>query len=131
MDGVPPRTIRLQQCEASTTIRARYGLCSAFDYLVLEKLTNFAEAATRHPDFARELPAFVAAIRQLFTIGELRSEFARLESEFLIPDAEDALLDRDTDDDDVFAEPPAAVLERAARFEMIKEMLLTENLGVS
>jgi 2-hydroxychromene-2-carboxylate isomerase len=45
MNGVPPRRIRLDQCEASVTIRARFGLRSAFDYLVLEKLMNFAEAA--------------------------------------------------------------------------------------
>jgi hypothetical protein len=38
MVGVEPRRIQLDQCEASVTIRARFGLRSAFDYLVLEKL---------------------------------------------------------------------------------------------
>jgi hypothetical protein len=78
MISVPPRRIRLEQCEASVTIRARFGLQSAFEYLVLEKLMNFAEAAKRHPEFAREMPPFVVAIRALFTIGELRAELQDL-----------------------------------------------------
>jgi hypothetical protein len=57
----------IAQCEASVVIRARYGLSSAFDHLVLEKLANFADAATTRPEFARELAAFVAAVRRLFT----------------------------------------------------------------
>jgi hypothetical protein len=36
-----------EQCEAAEEIKLRYGLQAAFDYLVSEKLPNFAEAATR------------------------------------------------------------------------------------
>ena len=39
------REVWIEQCEAAQTIRARFGLESAFDYLVGEKLLNFAEAA--------------------------------------------------------------------------------------
>ena len=37
---------------------------------VAEKLLNFAEAATRYPEFARELPRFVSRVRQMFTAQE-------------------------------------------------------------
>jgi hypothetical protein len=30
------------QCDACATIRAQYGLSAAFDYIVVEKLANFA-----------------------------------------------------------------------------------------
>jgi hypothetical protein len=38
-----------------------------FEYLVCEKLMNFANAASRHPDFMRELPRFVSEVRRMFT----------------------------------------------------------------
>jgi hypothetical protein len=98
---------------------------------VLEKLTNFADAARQHPDFARELPAFVAAVRCLFTMGELRAEFARLESESIQLDLEPAMLDPDAEEEDAFREPPAIALDRAARFETIKQLLLADQLGIS
>jgi hypothetical protein len=52
--------IWIEQCEAAQSIRARYGLTAAFNYLVGEKLMNFVDAASRDRDFARELPQFVA-----------------------------------------------------------------------
>ena len=36
----------------------------AEDYLLSEKLLNFAEAAATRPDFAQELPLFVAQVRR-------------------------------------------------------------------
>jgi len=41
--------IWIEQCEASRTIRERFGLEAAFDYAVGEKLMNFASAAHDHP----------------------------------------------------------------------------------
>jgi hypothetical protein len=131
MDGIQPRRIRVEQCEACATFRERFGIRSAFDYLVVEKLTDFADAAKQHPGFARELPAFVAEVRQLFTTGELRAEFARSESERVQRDLDAATLDLEAEDDDAFAEPPAVVLDRAARFQMIKQLLLANQLGTS
>ena len=61
------REVWIEQCEAAKTIRARFGLKAAFEYLVGEKLLNFAEAAANHGDFARELPRFVSEVRHLFT----------------------------------------------------------------
>jgi len=48
--------VSIEQCEAANEIKRRYGLRAAFDYLVAEKLLNFADAATTYPEFARELP---------------------------------------------------------------------------
>ncbi len=41
--------IWIEQCEAAQTIKARFGLTAAFDYLVGEKLMSFASTASRHP----------------------------------------------------------------------------------
>ena len=69
--------IWVAQCDACAAIRAQYGLSAAFDYIVVEKLTNFVEAAISNPEFARELPTFVAEVRRLFTAAELQAEMAR------------------------------------------------------
>lgn len=55
-----------EQCEATRAIRERFGVEDALDYLVGEKLLNFAEAADRDPDFAAELPCFQAAVWDIF-----------------------------------------------------------------
>jgi len=61
------------------TIKARFGLTAAFDYLVGEKLMSFASAASRHPDFARELPRFVSEVRRMFTPDEIGAQLAQIE----------------------------------------------------
>jgi hypothetical protein len=63
MDSLKFHEIWIEQCEAAEEIKLRYGLKAAFDYLVAEKLLNFAEAGTRDPLFARELPSFLARVR--------------------------------------------------------------------
>ena len=131
MIDVQPRRIRLEQCEASVSIRARFGLRSAFDYLVLEKLMNFAEAAQRHPEFARELPSFVVAVRALFTIIELRGELARLEVEPAQSVFDTVMTHPHLEEGDVFVESPEVVIGQAARFETIKQLLLADHLGIS
>ena len=50
--------IWIEQCEAAEKVKARFGLKAAFDYIVGEKLVNFAEASFRHRAFAQELPRF-------------------------------------------------------------------------
>ena len=71
--------IWIEQCEAAQTIKARYGLTAAFEYLVGEKLMNFANAASRHPDFARELPRFVSEVRRMFTPDEIGAHLEQIE----------------------------------------------------
>ena len=65
--------IWIEQCEAAQTIKARFGLTAAFDYLVGEKLMSFASAASRHPDFARKLPRFVSEMGRMFTLDWRKS----------------------------------------------------------
>jgi hypothetical protein len=67
-----------EQCEATLTIRERFGVKSALDYLVGEKLLNFAEAADRSPEFAAELPLFQAAVWDVFNPYELTGYLASL-----------------------------------------------------
>src|SRR5487761_1108426 len=67
-----------EQCEATRAIRERFGIEDALDYLVGEKLLNFAEAADRDPDFAAELPRFQAAVWEIFNPYELRGYVASL-----------------------------------------------------
>jgi hypothetical protein len=71
--------IWIEQCEAAQTIKARFGLKAAFDYLVGEKLINFASAASTHPEFARELPRFVSEVRRTFTPDEIAAHLAQIE----------------------------------------------------
>jgi hypothetical protein len=48
------------------------------NYLISEKLLNFAEAAATRPDFAHELPMFVAQVRRLIIQEEIRAHLAIL-----------------------------------------------------
>lgn len=72
------RTVYTEQCEAARSIRSRYGLQAALDYLATEKLLNFAEAAVSHPDFARELPGFVGEVRRIFTPQEVETHLTQM-----------------------------------------------------
>jgi hypothetical protein len=67
------------QCDAARNIRHRFGLASALEYLVGEKLLHFVDASERHPDFKRELPHFLAEIKRLFSVTELGSYVGGLE----------------------------------------------------
>ena len=64
-------TIWVQQCRATKTIKRRFGAKSALDYLVREKLITFADEAEHSPEYAKELPRFLAAIWQVFNQYEL------------------------------------------------------------
>ncbi len=120
-----PHKIWIEQCEATSVIRQRYGLKAAFDYAVAEKLLNFASAASQHPSFARELPRFVAQVRQLFTPEEIRTHIERIERDRNRREAEDP------QDDDIATEDPETVATRSHQFEMIKELLTATQLGTS
>ena len=65
--------IWVEQCEATVGIRERFGLDDALNYLIGEKLFHFVQAAEQHPEFAAELPAFVAEIQCLFTASQIRN----------------------------------------------------------
>jgi hypothetical protein len=127
------REIWVEQCDATHEIKLRYGVKAAFDYLVAEKLLNFADAATSRPEFASELPRFVAYVRGLFTPQEMRTHLARIEREQTEYAAEndDEEDDEFDDDDELIREIPAAAAERARQFAIIKELLTATELGTS
>src|SRR5713226_4110461 len=96
-----PEDIWSERYDAAETIKRRYGDKSAFDYIVSEKLMNFAEAARQYPEFAQEMPKFVAAIRRMFTQQEISLNLALLERK--LTEAEIEFLDAD----DFLREDPA------------------------
>ncbi len=117
-----------EQCQAGQEIRQRYGVHAAFDYVVGEKLLNFAEAASCRPEFARELPRFVARVRSLFTPEELQTHIARIERDRTVRKAPSSKIE---DEGDRFRESLQAATERARRFSLIKELLTAAELGTS
>jgi hypothetical protein len=125
--------IWVEQCNATHEIKLCYGVKAAFDYLVAEKLLNFADAATSRPEFARQLPRFVAYVRGLFTPQEMRAHLARIEREQTEYAAEndDEEGDGFGDDDEVIRESPTVAAERARQFAIVKELLTAAELGTS
>ena len=67
-----------EQCAVTPRIRKRFAVKRALDYLVGQKLLNFAEAADEDPNFAAELPRFQAAVWEIFNPYELRGYVASL-----------------------------------------------------
>ena len=125
MTGIRWHEIWKDQCDAAESIRLQFGVESAFDYVVGEKLLNFAEAAEEHPEFARALPRFVSELRRMFTPEEIGEHLARVESARL-QRAMDAMDVYDPELDDLAA-PDAD----ARRFEFVKELLTARALGTS
>jgi DNA-binding SARP family transcriptional activator len=103
--------------------RSRHGLGlkAAFDYIVGEKLLNFASAASTHPEFARELPRFVSEVRRMFTPDEIAAHFAQIER----AQAEKTL--RSWTRMTLFVRVPQR--ERGRQFALIKELLIATTLG--
>ncbi len=125
MTGIRWHEIWKDQCDAAESIRLQFGVESAFDYVVGEKLLNFAEAAEEHPEFARALPQFVSELRRMFTPEEIEEHLARVES---------ARLQRAMDVMDVYdpeLDDLAASEAEALRFEFVKELLTAPALGTS
>jgi len=120
----------LEQCRVTETIKERHGLKSAFDYLVSEKLLDFARAAEREPELARQLPRFVSEVRRIFEADEIRFQLARVERE---QEAQE-LVSHDEeifDEDEVFPEDHEISAARARSFMLIKQLLLAPQLGTS
>jgi hypothetical protein len=69
--GMKFHKIWVHQCRATRRIKKQFGVKSALDYLLGEKLLNFAEAADQRPEFAAELPRFQAEVWNVFNPYEL------------------------------------------------------------
>ena len=109
-----PEKIWIDQADAAEGVRDRFGLDDAISYLVGEKFVNFLHAATTHPEFEAEVPAFAARVQEIFEPHELRTFFERPQDQDLAPDVDD------TDAHDlVMAAEKVMLVERA------KELLLT------
>lgn len=121
------RTLWKSQCDVTPSIREKYGLQAALDYLISEKLLNFAETATSHPDFARELPMFVAEVRQLFTSQEIREHLA-----VLVPKVEEAgKADAEPGEDELETISPQELSARFERLSLMRQLLEVDHLGTS
>ena len=55
-----------EQCAAARDFRVQSGSLSSLDYLIGKKLMTYADTAVTRPVFARELPRFVAEMREIF-----------------------------------------------------------------
>jgi len=117
--------IWIEQCEATEGIRDQFGLQRALDYLIGEKLFSFVHAAEQTPEFAAELPLFVAEIRRMFTAQEICSYLDDLErNKFLSPSEPEDDFDLDEDDiEDVIPANPVLGAQELLRFARVKEML--------
>ena len=56
----------IEQCEAARGIKESFGSQKALGYLVGEKLLEFVKTSDDYPEFAAELPNFIAEIRTMF-----------------------------------------------------------------
>jgi hypothetical protein len=95
-------------------------------YLIGEKLFSFVHAAEDDPDFAAELPAFVAEIRRIFSADEIHDFLDQLErSKFLAPtEPEPDLDDVDVaDQEEPWLENPVMAAEELLRFSRIRQLL--------
>jgi hypothetical protein len=125
MTGHRFQDIWKEQCEAACSVRDQHGVVSALDYLIGEKLLNYAEAAVTRPEFARELPRFVAEIRSIFSAEEIRHYIDHLER---MAAFEDEQAPTEGDGDFVMDTPEQRAAARARRAQL-KDLLTSNMLG--
>jgi len=118
--------IWIEQCAATEGIRDQFGLDDALHYLIGEKLFSFVQASEEHPDFAVELPAFVAEIRRLFSAQEIGTFLDQLERTKVFAPLEPELDVDDLDDDpddEPWLENPVSGAKELLRFFRIRQLL--------
>ena len=118
--------IWVEQCAATEDIRERFGLESALDYLIGEKLFSFVAASEQDPLFAQELPDFVAEIRRLFTPDEIHAYLDHLErTKFLVPPEPDIETDNlgEEDEDEPWPANPVLGAQELLRYSRVRQLL--------
>lgn len=106
------------QCTVARHVKDRHGIGLALDYLLGEKLMRYAETAEARPEFARELPMFVAEVRSIFSREDIQAYLS--------------VAERVSRERKGRAVGPFADQSRMLqRFSHIKELLLVERLGTS
>ncbi len=114
-----------QQCVAARGIRVQHGIVSALDYLIGAKLLTYADAAVTKPEFARELPRFVAEVRDIFSGEEIRRYLDHLERMAVIEDEQAT----DEDNSDFLKDSAEQLAAKRARFAQLRELLTSAVLG--
>jgi hypothetical protein len=118
--------IWVDQCAATEEIRDHFGLHSALDYLIGEKLFSFLRAAAQDPHFAAEVPNFIGEIRRLFAAEVIRDYLDSLEkAKYLAPLDPDLEMDEldDPDEDESWLENPVMGAEELLRFARVRQLL--------
>ena len=77
--------IWIEQCEAAKGIKDAFGVKRAARYLIAEKLLHFLDASETRPEFAAEIPMFVAEIKRIFEPQEIVALLDDLQAG-LVPD---------------------------------------------
>lgn len=111
-----------EQCEAAKTINVRFGEQAALEYLVGEKLLHFTSAARKRPEFAAQLPAFVAQVRQMFSGATMAAYLNALEA---------GLIERSHDVDDFDVDVLVADTSDLESLQQIADLLRAPNLGTA
>jgi hypothetical protein len=117
-----------EQCVAARSIRVQHGVLSALDYLIGEKLLTYADTAVTRPEFARELPRFVAEVRDIFSDEEIRPYLDHLERMAAIKDEQ---VPKENDDDDFLRDSAEQLAAKRARLAQLKELLTSTVLGTA
>ena len=127
MDEQKFQDIWKEQCVAARSVRAQHGILSALDYLIGEKLLIYAETAVTRPEFARELPRFVAEVREIFSGEEIAHYLTHLERMAAIEDEQVG----NQDNDELFDDSPDQRAAKRARLAQLKELLTSPLLGTA
>ena len=125
MTGHRFQDIWKEQCEAARSVRDRYGVVPALDYLIGEKLLKYAETAVTRPEFARELPRFVAGVRDVFSAVEIGHYLDHLERKAAF---EDELAPAENDGD-ILMETAEQRTAARTRLAQLKDLLTSRMLG--
>jgi hypothetical protein len=116
--------IWIEQCAATEDIRERFGLKNSLDYLIGEKLFTFVTTSEQNPNFTAELPGFLAAIRRLFSAGEIREYLDHLEqTKFLAPSEPEIIEDADEEEEEPWPTNPVRGADELLRFSLIRQLL--------
>jgi hypothetical protein len=107
---------------APPPVPSRHGLQNDLGYLVGEKLLHHFEAAETRPEFARTLPQFVAAVREMFEPHFLRQYLDSVKR----VGAQGHVLDDETFERvrGMFHEDVVSAAEDVVRMGRIREMLI-------
>jgi hypothetical protein len=114
-----------QQCVAARSIRVKHGILSALDYLIGEKLLTYADTAVTKPEFARELPRFIAEVRDIFSGQEIRHYLDHLERMAAIEDEQAT----DEGNSDLLKDSADQLAAKRTRFSQLRELLTSTVIG--